>query len=63
MTRVTYRPNLIVRRLPARLSFSLSKLARGTHTLRIRAVFHESIDGHARTVVKTLTHRFSVCAS
>jgi DNA-binding beta-propeller fold protein YncE len=65
LTTVSYSPNHTVSGLPASLAFPLGSLHSGTHTLRVKYVFHEKVRRHGKlvtvTVTKTQSSRFLVC--
>lgn len=62
---VTYSANRTVTRLPATISLHLAGLASGTHALRVRYVFHQTVRSHGKRVTKTVTKtqsaNFRVC--
>ena len=61
----TYTPNHTSHRQPTSVSFKLSKLSSGSHTLRVRIFFHKTVKrhGHRRTVTvsTSLKIKFRVC--
>jgi len=60
VTTVTYTANRTVKSLPANLSFPLTGLKHGTHSLHARVVFHK-VHPSNQTVTKKLSQKFSVC--
>jgi uncharacterized delta-60 repeat protein len=62
VTTVTFTPNRTAHALPASPSFPLTGLKSGTHTLRIQALFHKTVQKRTQTVTKKLTQKFTVCA-
>jgi DNA-binding beta-propeller fold protein YncE len=67
VTTVTHTANRTVTSVPAKVSLKLGGLKSGSHTLRVRVVFHKSVrrNGHKRTVsvFKTLSQKFTVCGT
>jgi DNA-binding beta-propeller fold protein YncE len=65
VTTITYTPNQTRRQQPMSVSYKLSKLSSGSHTLRVKVFFHKSVaqHGHRRTetVSTSLQIKFSVC--
>jgi hypothetical protein len=64
-TVITYTANATARRAPANLTFKLTGLKAGTHTLSVKLYYSESVTRHNHrttvTVAKTLTAKFLIC--
>jgi streptogramin lyase len=62
---VVYTANTVVHHLPATSTLGLDGLHSGSHTLKVKISYHETVTKHQRkstlTVTKTLSAKFRVC--